>query len=173
MCDPVSLGMLALSTASAGAAHQQASGAAKVQSALHKINQENSIRAMGEEQYDLGRRESQEHEAMAQDVMEINRKALIKSASTMAMMADSGVTGISMANIMRDVHTQSGAATSARKTNMQWTSENMAAQRVGTRNTAIQRMGQTSKGTGPSMLATGLKIGEGALGAYNQYQTTQ
>lgn len=158
MCDPA-LAMFALSTASAAASHKQASGMAKVQTAMHEINQENSIRAMGNEQYDIGARESQEREAAAMQVNERNIAALTQSAALTARMADTGVSGHTMSNLMRDVFVQEGRATSTIKTNMQWASDNAATQRLGTRNTAIQRMGQTSKGVGPSALATGLKIG--------------
>lgn len=158
MCDPASA-TFALSAASAAASHKQASGAAKVQTAMHRMNQANSITAMGQEQYDLGRREQQEQEAAAQQVAERNIAALTQAASLNARMAETGVAGHTMSNLMRDVFVQEGRATSTIKSNMQWSSENLAAQRVGSRNTAIARAGQTAPGTGPSLLATGLKIG--------------
>lgn len=175
MCEPTTMAMASfgLSTASAVAGHQQAAGQAKVQTALHKINQANSIQAMAQEQYDLGRRQQQEHEATAQNVNDANLRSLAQQSSALAMMADSGVSGLSMSNIMRDVATQAAKETGKMKTNMQWSSENLAAQRVGARNTAIMRAGQTTKGTKPSILATGLKIGSGALDAVTSYQATQ
>ena len=168
MCHPAA--MFALSAGSAVAGHQQQAAMAKVQTAMHRINQENSITAMAQEQYDIGTREQQEREAMAEEIQEANRKALVQSASTLAMMAETGVSGVSMNNIMRDVFTQSGQAKGRMQANMQWSSQNLAAQRVGARNTAIMRAGQTAPGTGPSLLATGLKIGTAATDAWTQHR---
>jgi hypothetical protein len=173
MCEPTTLMALSIATsaASAGAAHQQAAGQAKIQTAMHKINQRNSITAMGQEQYDINNREMQEREAMAQQVNETNRQALMQSASALVRVSETGLAGISMSNIMRDVSTQAAMKTSNIKTNMQWSSDNLATQRVGARNTAMGRMSSTTMGVGPSAIATGLKIGEAGLGAYSNYKS--
>jgi len=158
MCDPATA-MFAMSAGSAVAGHQQQAGMAKVQTAMHRMNQTNSITAMGQEQYDLGTRHQQEQEATAQQIQERNLEALAGAASLNARMAETGVKGHSMSALMRDVFTQEGRATSTMRANMQWASQNLATQMVGARTTAIQRMGQTAPGTKPSLIATGLKIG--------------
>jgi len=170
MCNPALL-TAGLTAGQAIVGHQQASAQAKVQTALHKINQANAIKAMGQEQYTLGRREIQEREAAAQQVAERNIAALTSAAALNAQMAETGVVGNTMTSLMNDVFVKEGRANNAIKTNMQWSSENLAAQRVGARNKAISRAGSTAPGTPPSMLATGLKIGVAGATAWDSLKS--
>lgn len=171
MCDPVSVGMFVFSTLSTVAGYQQASTQAKLQTQMHQMNQASALRDMQLQYIDSGIREQQEQQAAAERAQERRRMALIEAGSASAAIGESGVAGLTMSALMREVLGQAERDVTNIKTNREWTLDQINREREGIRSYGISRMHSTAPGVGPSRLATALRIGSAGLDAYSYYKS--
>ena len=170
MCDPVSVGMFVFNTLSTVASYQQASTQAKLQTRMHQMNQASALRDMQLQYIDSGIREQQERQAAAEQAQERRRMALIEAGSASAAIGESGVAGLTMGVLMREVLGQATRDVTNINTNRDWTLEQLRREREGIRSSSISRMNSTAPGVGPSRLATALRIGSAGLDAYTYYK---
>ena len=133
MCDPVSIGMVVLSTLSTVAGYQQASAQAKLQTKIPQMNQASALRDMQLQYADSGIREQQERQAAAERVQERRRTALIEAGRASATIGESGVAGLTMDVLMREVLGQAERDVTNINTNRDWTVEQLSREREGIR----------------------------------------
>lgn len=171
MCDPVSVGMFVFSTLSTVAGYQQASTQARLQTQIHQMNQASALRDMQLQYIDSGIREQQERQAAAEREQERRRMALIEAGSASAAIGESGVAGLTMSALMREVLGQASRDVTNINTNRDWTLDQLRREREGIRSYGISRMNSTAPGVGPSRLATALRIGSAGLDAYSYYKS--
>lgn len=170
MCDPVSIGKVVFSTLSAVAGYQQAAAQAKLQTQMHQMNQASALRDMQLQYADSGIREQQERQAAVERAQERRRMALIEAGSASAAIGESGVAGLTMGALMREVLGQASRDVTNIYTNRDWTLDQLQREREGIRSSSISRMNSTAPGVGPSRLATALSIGSAGLDAYTYYK---
>ena len=166
MCSPVSIGMFVLDTLSTVAAYQQASAQAALQTQIHQMNQASALRDMQLQYADSGIREQQERQAAVERAQERRRTALIEAGSASAAIGESGVAGLTMSSLMREVLGQATRDVTNINTNLDWTLDQLRREREGIRSNTISRMNSTAPGVGPSPLAAVLRIGNAGLDAY-------
>lgn len=171
MCDPVSIGMFVFNTLSTVAGYQQASTQAKLQTQIHRMNQASALRDMQLQYIDSGIREQQERQAAVERAQERRRMALIEAGSASAAIGESGVAGLTMSALMREVLGQAARDVTNINTNREWTLEQIKREREGIRSSGISRMNSTVPGVRPSRLATALRIGSAGLDAYSYHKS--
>lgn len=170
MCDPVSIGMAVFSGLSTVANYQQASAQAKIQTQIHQMNQASALRDMQLQYADLGIREQQERQAAVERAQERRRMSLIEAGSASAAIGESGVAGLTMSALMREVLGQATRDVTNINTNLDWTLDQLNREREGIRSSSISRMNSTTPGVRPSRLAAALRIGSAGLDAYSYYK---
>lgn len=175
MCDPMTIAIasFALAGTQTVAQYQQARGEAKVQTALHNMNQRQALKDMQQQMADLGARQLQEQQAAAEETFDRRRQALIEASSATARIGESGASGLTMSALMQSVYGQAGRDITRMNTNREWNLQQIEREKQGVRSQAISRMNGTTPGTGPSPLAAALKIGSAALDSYSYYKANK
>lgn len=170
MCNPVSVGMFVFSALSTVASYQQAAAQAKLQTQMHQMNQASALRDMQLQYIDSGIREQQERQAAAERAQERRRTALIEAGSASAAIGESGVAGLTMSALMREIFGQASRDVANINTNLDWTTDQLQREREAVYSSSISRMNSTAPGVAPSPWAAALRIGSAGLDSYVYYK---
>lgn len=151
--------------------HQSASAQAKLQTRQYEDNRRLALSDMQHQMADANTRIIQERQAAAQSVDERRRQALMEASSANAAAADRGVSGFTMGALLAQVMGDAGRDVTNIETNKDWAAGQVEREKAGIRSQTISRINSMSPGVGPSLLATGLKIGGAAVNTYAGYKT--
>lgn len=173
MCELTTLAIasFALSAASAGAQYKAASDQAKVQTRIHEINQQNALEDMRQQMVDAGTRQLQEQEASSAAMEDRQRQSLIQASQAQARIGETGASGFTMSALMGQILGDTGRDITRMETSRDWGLAQIDREKQGIRAGTVSRMNSTTKGTGPSALATALQIGKAGVDSYAAYKT--
>lgn len=162
MCPPVMAAVtLAMGVAQAVAGHQAAQADYEAKSAQWRQNYTNALAAGRDEDRQLTLRQLQEQDAFVQKRhLSMVEQAQKKSEAAVASTA-SGVSGISVDNILADVDRQAGLNQSTLETNWKNTAQQLQTEKNASVNRTQSRISSVTRPTSPS----GASLFVGILGA--------
>lgn len=176
MCEPISIavGAMAMSAASSvmnfKAQQDAASANNKYQSEMAERSRENALAANRNDQKQLTLRTIQEADSKSEQ----NRAGAIQAEQAAAAgrtsAAESGLSGLSLDNLVADIYRRSSNNESIRNINYDNTVNQLAAQREASGITAKSRMVMPQYTTGPSPMSLAVGLGKAAFSGYNSYQ---
>ena len=120
--------------------------------------------------YDIGQRAQQEARAASVQIDEINRAGRSAQSAATVGANEAGVVGNSVDLLLGDIERDTAVARLDTQDNLMVTIDQLQRMKQGVRADATNRIEGTS---GPSTLATGLKIGSSLLGAADFYIRTR
>lgn len=172
MCDPVSLAVTTFmvgagqSVASYGAAKQQAAA----QDQLYADNKANAEFASMYEHQQLDKRIIQEQDAYGEKLFDTGLETRARAAKAEAAAADSGVSGLSVDSLLRDVWGAGDRASTRIMANEDMTLDQIAQEHLGVEARKNDRINSVRHGVQPSDLALGLGIASSGLNAATSYR---
>lgn len=166
----MALATFAISAASTGVGFMAQEQQAKQQDAAYAQNKKNSIAAFEDSQRALTYREAQEQESAAVQKQDNNIQARKAAATNIVAAGESGITGNTVDSLLRDIYGQAGAANDRVDQNLDWSMEQIAAEKRGQGFTAQNRINSVQRGQKPSIVAAGLKLAGAGLDSYTGYK---
>lgn len=173
MCSPTAA-YAAFAIGSAVAEQQQQKVLAETQTTLYNRNVASARKAATDSYAQVQTRQGQQIEATAMDVQRRRMDAMRQEATARAANADSGVSGVSVDAIMRDISSAASGDVVAMQQNRDWSLTQMDNEMRGIRTQAKNQMNSMTPGVKPSPWATAFKIGGAAADSYQfnkQYGT--
>lgn len=161
MCSPVALGFLSFAVQGA-----QAIAGYQAQKQEYETNKENSRQAWKDQQEQLTLREMQEQDALRQKQQQQNIAEAQAVANTEVSASASGVAGISLDNLKRDVSRRAATNRQVEETNHDMIISQLKAERKGINSQAQSRINSVSK---PSPLSLIAGIGSAGISGFNAY----
>jgi hypothetical protein len=131
-----------------------------------KATQDAAIKAYATEQHQLTLREMQEQDAASQKTSIQNIEDAQKSAEVAVSAASGGVGGVSVDNLIADVHRQAARNRNTIFENTQMTVAQLQQEKKGAQATAQSRINSAPR---PSPLSLVAGLGGDALSGYNAY----
>jgi hypothetical protein len=163
MCfDPVTMGVLSFAV---GAAQQVVQYQAQVQES--KATQENALKAYANDQAQLSRRQMQEQDAASQKANTLNKEEAVKTSEVELSASSAGVSGVSVSNLVADVHRRASESRVNQFINTKAAIEQLQQEKKGAQNTAQGRINSAPR---PSALGLIAGIAGSGLSAYSGYQ---
>ncbi len=162
MCDPVSITMAVIGTATAMEAHS-------AQNKAYKANAKAAAQAKIDEDRVINLQEAQEQEAAATQKIEQNRQTQELASSAAVAGGESG--GFLNNNaVVQDIMRQGLEANTMTGQNLERTKAQLGEQRLGAKSKAQSRINSVSKASG---VATALKIGSAGVDAWAGYKAAK
>lgn len=153
MCDPVSIGIGALSMVNS---IQQQQAMSDAQDAAYEENLRASNQAKMDADRQINLQQAQEEESAAQSMISNDLQTRVLGSRAQVAAAESG--GILNNNaVIQDVVRQGLMANNMTSQNLGRTTAQLGEQRLGARSTAQSRINSVSKGTGVNYLGAGLQ----------------
>ena len=153
MCDPVSIGIGALSMYNSV---QQQQAMSDAQDAAYEENLRASNQAKMDADRQINLQQSQEQEAAAQTMINNDLQTRVLGSRAQVAAAESG--GMLNNNaVIQDIVRQGLVANNMTSQNLGRTTAQLGEQRLGARSTAQSRINSVSKGTGVNYLGAGLQ----------------
>ncbi|MGY5795207.1 virion core protein, T7 gp14 family len=171
MCDPISLGVISagLGVAQAVGQYAQQNAAYEAQQQAYNDNKASAQAAFSSEQNTLQQRQLQEQEAEAQRSYDMSQEYIRARETAENSAVDRGQAGLSIEGLLGDIDQQEAERQQRSNKNLEWTLEELQAQKEASGGEMVSRVNSVSKGTKPSFgnLAVGI-IGAGMQG-FNTY----
>ena len=170
MCEPTTIAMLAISVASAGAQLKGQIDQGKAQKQYQNSLDLETNRVANTQLSQLAIRRSQENEATATEKLRASREATLQASTARVATAESGVSGNSASQLLRDYTQQQGLYTAALDRQLTITSSSLKSQgdavltQAGYDKTAAAR-----PIAGPDYFGAAAKIGAAGLNAYDAH----
>ena len=161
MCSPLALGIASFAMGAAQSVAQY--GAQKNEYATNKASSEQAWR---DQQTQISQREMQEADALRQKQTQQNIEEAQAKAEVEVSGAASGVSGISLVNLTRDVGRRAATNRQAEETNTSMVISQLRLQRKGATSEAMSRINSVAK---PSPLSLIAGIGSAGVSGYNSY----
>lgn len=153
MCDPVSIGIGALSMVNS---IQQQQAMSDAQDAAYEENLRASNQAKMDADRQINLQQAQEQEAAAQSMINNDLQTRVLGSRAQVAAAESG--GMLNNNaVIQDIVRQGLVANNMTSQNLGRTTAQLGEQRLGARSTAQSRINSVSKGTGVNYLGAGLQ----------------
>ncbi len=173
MCDPITMGVVSagLGVAQAVGGFMQAGQEAANQTAYYNQNKSNAQAAFSSEQDTLQQRQVQEQKAEAERSYDMNQEYVKARESMENDAAQTGAAGLSIEGLMGDLDQQEAQRQARSDQNLEWTLEELQANKEASGDTYVSRVDSVQKGVKPSFgnLAIGI-VGAGMQGM-NTYQS--
>lgn len=166
MCEPMTIAYAALSIGSAYMAHQQQEVAAETQTKMYKRNAANARTALTDSYAQMQNRKGQQIEATAQQIQQRRVAAMRQEATARAANADSGVTGISVDSILRDLSAVASGDIVTMEQNRDWSLAQMDNEMRGLGTQAKNQMNSMTPGVKPSKWSGAFRVGGAAADTY-------
>lgn len=164
MCfDPVTAAVLSFAV---GAAQQVVAYQAQVQES--KATEKNALQAYSNDQTQLSRRQMQEQDAAAQKAQSINIDEAGKASEVALSASSAGVSGVSVGNLLADVHRRASSARVNQFANTEATIAQLQQEKIGAKNTAQSRINSAPRPSALGLIAGITGSGLGAYGDYNK-----
>lgn len=164
MCDPVTMGVMAVT--STFMQYQAAQQQAKAQTQLYNMNKAAAIKSMQSDQTALGLQAQQNADAASQQINDRRLEALRQSSTATVAAGEAGVSGFSVERVLRDISGASSKDVSTIQQNLDWNNQQIQSQMVGVTNDTQSRINSVQKGVKPSLLGTIFKAGIGGAESY-------
>ena len=163
MCDPMTMMIVAGGTTALKIAegHQ----AAAQQTAYHNQNKQAALQAMGTSLTANSIRQDQEYAAASDQAMQRRIDGLQALSSARVSNSESGITGVSIENIMNQIQGNTAKDVATINQNRDWTMNQLQLEAQGIHSQAQSRINSVRKGVAPNPLMSALKVGlSGAQG---------
>lgn len=161
MCNPMILGIVSFATGA-----MQSIAQYSAQQAEYKQNEQNSIQAWKDTQTQITQREMQEQDALRQKQAQQNLEQAQAEAEVTVSGAASGVSGISLDNLVKDVGRRAATNREVEKTNTDMIISQLKLERKGANSQAQSRINSVSK---PSPLSLIAGIGSAGVSGFTTY----
>jgi hypothetical protein len=166
MCNPA----LAVGLLSAGLGVAQTVASYSAQRQESKTNADNSVQAWKNNQEQITQREMQEQDALRQKQTQQNIQEAQALADTQVSAAASGVSGISVDNLLQDVSRRADANRETEQTNTDMVISQLKQQRKGINSDAQSRINSVPE---PSPLSLIAGIGSAGISGFNSYTSAK
>lgn len=170
-----SLGMAAISTgigvASAGMQYKAAKDMEAQQIAQNEINFQNAIKSQDLQYRQLNERAMQESEAAVDERLDNMLQAARIKSRMKASAGEAGVSGMGINHLLRDVEKTETRNVAQVNRNLEAVRAQNMYDKLGVKAATESRMSNQPIPQRPSLLATGLQIGNAVAGGYSQYKT--
>jgi len=170
MCDPVSLAGFAISAASSVVGFMGQQQQAAQQDALYKQNRANALRAFEDKQVATNWRMIQEQESAATEKQDVALQSRAAQASARVAAGEAGVSGLSVDALLGDIVGRTSRYNDRIDQQTDWTVAQLQQEKKGQAAQAVDRINSVPRGTKPSFIDAGLRIGAAGLNAYTDYQ---
>jgi hypothetical protein len=161
MCDPVTVGILSFAVSGA-----QAIASYSAQSQQAKATQASAEQSWRDQQTQISQREMQEQDALRQKQTQENIQEAQAKADVQVSGAASGVSGISLDNLLQDVGRRAATNRQVEETNTQMTLDQLQLQRKGINSEAQSRINSAPS---PSPLSLIAGLGSAGVSGYSSY----
>lgn len=170
-----SLGMAAISTgigvASAGMQYKAAQDMYAQQNAQNAINAQNAVKSQDLQYRQLNERAMQESGAAVDARLDNMLQAARIKSRMKASAGEAGVSGIGISHLLRDVEATETRNVAQINRNLEAVKAQNLYDKLGVKAQTESRMSNQPIAQRPSLLATGLQIGNAVAGGYSQYKT--
>lgn len=165
MCSPT-LAYAGMAIGSAAMSYQQEKVAAETQTKLYKLNETNARTALTDSYSQMQTRMGQQNEATSQQIQQRRVEAMRQASTARAANADSGVTGVSVDSILRDISAVASGDVMTMEQNRDWSLSQMGNEMRGMRTQAKNQINSMTPGVKPSPWSAVFKIGGAAMDTY-------
>lgn len=170
MCEPTTIAMLAISVASAGAQLKGQIDQGKAQAKYQDELDLETNRVANTQLSQLAIRRSQENEATAAEKLRVSREATSQASTARVALAESGVSGNSASQLLRDYTEQQGLYTAALDRQLSITTSSLRAQGDAiTTQAGYDKKAAARPIAGPDYFGAVAKIGAAGLNAYDSH----
>lgn len=172
MCPPALIAGLsfAIGAAQSVMQYQAASAAAEQQNALYEQNRVNALAAFTETQKQLTTRQIQEQEAAGAEKFDQNLEAKKAMATETVAAGESGISGLSLNHLMRDLQARSSRYNDRVDENRDWAVTQLQMEKKGQGYTTVDRINSVQKAVKPSFASAGLRILGSGVDAMTSYR---
>lgn len=169
MCDPLTIGLasFAISTVSGVAGYMGQMGQAEITNQLYEQNQENAATANHDKQRALNEQQTQVMASASAEKFDTSLEARSARATNAVAAGESGVQGVTIDGLMRDIYAQEGRANDRVDQNTDWTLGQIQADKKASNAQMVDRINSAPRGQKPSFLNLGLQIAGGGMDAYS------
>lgn len=176
MCEPMTIAAVTMAVASVGSAvagHQGAKAQQKMQDYQYEQNRLNSMTALRHNYSTTQQRQFQEAEAASQQIQERRREALKQTASASVAAGESGITGLSVESVLRDIGAAASRDVSTIEQNRDWNIDQLNQQMLGQQAQAKSRSTSVMPGQSVSPWPYAFQAAQGASSAFSIYKQGQ
>ena len=172
MCDPMTMAVasFAIGAAQSVASFSAQSAAADEQNRLYEQNRLNAIAAFEDNQRALTNRQSQEQEAAGAQKFDNAIEARKARALNRVAAGESGVSGITVESLMRDMYQQEARVNDRVDQNTDWTMAQLQDQKRGDGYRTLDRINSVQRANKPSFVDLGLKLAGAGLNSAASYR---
>ena len=169
MCEPVTIASAALQTGQIGLNYLAGSAEAKAQDARFEANAANVRKSVGL-QYEASQLEQlQSNEAASRDKVENSKQALKARAAVQTNAGESGVTGLSVDALVKDVYSQEAVNADGVDQQNEFRGQQAAIDRQNIEITGRSQINSVKRGQKPSAAAALFQLGGVGLAAYSEF----
>lgn len=170
MCEPTTIATLALTVASTAASLKGQREQQKAQAQYQDKLDLETNRVANQQLSQLAIRKSQETEATAAEKLRASREAVGQASTARVALAESGVSGNSASQLLRDYTQQQGLYTAALDRQLSITSSSLRTQGEAIRTQAgYDKTAAARPIAGPDYFGAAAKIGAASLKAYDTH----
>lgn len=173
MCELTTMLSFAVSAASSVVGYMGQMAQYKQQEALYEQNRKNAIAAFEDTQRATTLRQIQEQEAAAATRFDNNIEANAAKATARTAAGESGVSGLSIEGLLAEFSGRSARANDRADQQMDWTMNQLQAEKKSQGYTAVDRINSVPRGQKPFFGDALLRIAGAGVDAYAGYRQSQ